>query len=80
MAPLYATACNVKSIVHCTDLSIPHATANKLQMKRMDFERNITPAELGDAEDPVLYFPHHTSLYVRMLLQFFYTGKLDAVL
>jgi hypothetical protein len=28
------------------------------------------------AEDPVLLFPHYPSLYVRMLLQFFYTGSL----
>lgn len=32
-------------------------------------------SELGEGDDPVLYLPHHTSLYVRMLLQFFYTGE-----
>jgi hypothetical protein len=31
-------------------------------------------ASVFDAEDPVLLFPHYPSLYVRMLLQFFYTG------
>jgi len=34
----------------------------------------FTGLEVGEDEDSVLYFPHHTSLYVRMLLQFFYTG------
>ena len=29
-----------------------------------------------EAEEPVLHFPHYPSLYVRMLLQFFYTGEL----
>lgn len=28
----------------------------------------------SDNEDLVLHFPHYPSLYVRMLLQFFYTG------
>jgi hypothetical protein len=28
-----------------------------------------------ESEDPVLHFPHYPSLYVRMLLQFFYTGE-----
>jgi hypothetical protein len=28
----------------------------------------------SDTEEPVLHFPHYPSLYVRMLLQFFYTG------
>ena len=39
----------------------------------------LSGVELGEDEDSVLYFPHHTSLYVRMLLQFFYTGTLYTV-
>ena len=36
-----------------------------------------TNTELG--EDPVIIFPNYSSLYVRMLLQFFYTGEVTTM-
>lgn len=66
------------TIVTQSDTLRAHRSILAAHSTFLDYILSInTNTELG--EDPVIVFPNYSSLYVRMLLQFFYTGEVTTM-